>query len=98
VSWVTHHPEHRFSLFGNAIMGFAVTPATSDAPVRHESPLMDGTPMPWGAFARMTDDDLRAIYRYLRSLRPTRRVVGPAVQQQDAPASHRAVAPTGPRL
>ena len=29
-----------------------------------------GSPMPWGAFARMTDDDLGAIYRYLRSLPP----------------------------
>ena len=24
--------------------------------------------MPWGAYSRMTDDDLRAIYRYLRLL------------------------------
>ena len=36
--------------------------------------------MPWGAFARFTDDDLRAIYRYLRSLPPTRNDVGPPVQ------------------
>jgi mono/diheme cytochrome c family protein len=27
-----------------------------------------GSPMPWAAFGRMTDDDLRAIYRYLGSL------------------------------
>jgi mono/diheme cytochrome c family protein len=26
--------------------------------------------MPWGAFSRMTEDDLRSIYRYLRSLPP----------------------------
>jgi mono/diheme cytochrome c family protein len=32
--------------------------------------------MPWGAFGRMTDDDLRAIYRYLRSLPPTVNAVG----------------------
>ena len=32
-----------------------------------------GSPMPWRAFGRMTDDDLRAVYRYLRSL--------PAVQR-----------------
>jgi mono/diheme cytochrome c family protein len=38
------------------------------------------TIMPWGAYARMTDDDLRAIYRYLRSLPPTRRDTGPSVQ------------------
>lgn len=30
------------------------------------------SPMPWGAFRRMTDDDLRAIYRYLRTLPPAR--------------------------
>lgn len=45
-----------------------------------QGPLLDGTPMPWGAFARLTDDDLRAIYRYLRSLPPTRHLVGPAIQ------------------
>jgi mono/diheme cytochrome c family protein len=38
------------------------------------------TIMPWGAYSRMTDDDLRAIYRYLRSLPPTRRDTGPSVQ------------------
>jgi mono/diheme cytochrome c family protein len=43
---------------------------------------LDGTPMPWGAFARMTDDDLRAIYRYLRSLAPTRNRPGPPIQRK----------------
>jgi mono/diheme cytochrome c family protein len=28
------------------------------------------SPMPWEAFARMTDSDLAAIYRYLRTLKP----------------------------
>jgi mono/diheme cytochrome c family protein len=28
------------------------------------------SPMPWGAFRKMTDDDLRALYRYLRTLPP----------------------------
>jgi mono/diheme cytochrome c family protein len=32
--------------------------------------------MPWGAFARMSEDDLRAIYRYLRSLPPVLNAVG----------------------
>jgi mono/diheme cytochrome c family protein len=31
------------------------------------------SPMPWNAFARMTEDDLRAIYRYLRSVPPVER-------------------------
>ena len=43
-------------------------------------PDLEGTPMPWGAFARMTDGDLRAIYRYLRTLPPTRHEVGLPVQ------------------
>ena len=43
-----------------------------------------GTPMPWGAFARLTDDDVRAIYRYLRSLPPSRNRTGPAVQEKSA--------------
>jgi mono/diheme cytochrome c family protein len=41
---------------------------------------IEGTPMPWGAFARMTEADLRAIYRYLRSLPPVAHQTGPAVQ------------------
>ena len=31
--------------------------------------------MPWRENARMTDDDLRAIYRYLRTLPPIRNAV-----------------------
>ena len=38
--------------------------------------LLPAALMPWGAFGRMTDDDLRAIYRYLRSLPPTVNAVG----------------------
>lgn len=29
-----------------------------------------GSPMPWGAFSRMDEGDMRAIYRYLQSLEP----------------------------
>ena len=32
--------------------------------------------MPWGAFSRMTEDDLRSIYRYLRSVPPAVNQVG----------------------
>lgn len=39
-----------------------------------------GTPMPWGAFARMTTNDLLAIYRYLRSLPPTVNRIGAPIQ------------------
>ena len=34
------------------------------------------SPMPWAAYARMTEDDLRAIYRYLMSLEPVRNETG----------------------
>lgn len=37
----------------------------------HMGPKLPGTPMPWHAFRNMTDDDLRAIYRFLRSLPPS---------------------------
>ena len=29
-----------------------------------------GTPMPWGAFSRMPDEDVKAIYRYLQTVEP----------------------------
>jgi mono/diheme cytochrome c family protein len=32
--------------------------------------LRDGSPMPWEAYTRMTETDLGAIYRYLRTLKP----------------------------
>jgi mono/diheme cytochrome c family protein len=38
------------------------------------------SPMPWGGFQRMTDTDLRALYRYLHALPPVRHDVGPSVQ------------------
>jgi mono/diheme cytochrome c family protein len=34
-----------------------------------EGERIPGSPMPWVAFGRMSDDDLRAIYRYLRTVR-----------------------------
>lgn len=42
--------------------------------------LIAGSPMPWEHFSRMTDDDLRAIYRFLETLPPVKNDVGPAVQ------------------
>ena len=33
------------------------------------------TPMPWRMFAHMTDDDLKALYAYLRSVKPIRNAV-----------------------
>ena len=35
--------------------------------------------MPWGAFGRMSDDDLRAIYRFLKSVPAVEHASGPPV-------------------
>ncbi|MCC7008176.1 MAG: cytochrome C [Acidobacteria bacterium] len=37
------------------------------------------SPMPWQAFSRLSEDDLRAIYRYLRTVPPVKHDVGPLV-------------------
>ena len=36
-----------------------------------------GSPMPWQAFSRLDEDDLRSIYRYLKSVPPVKNDVGP---------------------
>ncbi len=36
-----------------------------------------GSPMPWENFARMNEDDLRSIYRFLKSVPPVKRSTGP---------------------
>ena len=41
--------------------------------------LIPGSPMPWQSFARLTEDDLRSIYRYLKTVPPVKRDVGPPV-------------------
>jgi mono/diheme cytochrome c family protein len=37
--------------------------------------LYEGSPMPWGMFSRMSETDLKALYRYLHSLDPVEFVV-----------------------
>ena len=32
--------------------------------------LLEGTPMPWNSFKRMSDDELKAIYNYLQTIKP----------------------------
>ena len=44
--------------------------------------LIPGTPMPWGAYAKMTDEDVRSVYRYLRSLPAVEHETGPGIQQR----------------
>ena len=41
-----------------------------------------GTLMPWGAYARMTEEDMRSVFRYLRSLEPVAHATGPVVQDK----------------
>lgn len=43
-------------------------------------PVIPDSPMPWEGFSRMTDTDLRALYRFLHSLAPVRHDVGPTLQ------------------
>ena len=45
--------------------------------------LIEGTPMPWGAYARMTDGDLRSLYRYLRTVPPAINEAGAPVQPKE---------------
>lgn len=39
---------------------------------RFKNAVPTASPMPWGNFRKMSEDDLRALYRYLRSLPPAR--------------------------
>ncbi|HYH09147.1 MAG TPA: c-type cytochrome [Thermoanaerobaculia bacterium] len=41
-----------------------------------------GTHMPWKQFSTMSEDDLRAIYRYLRTLEPVVHDPGPSLQKR----------------
>ena len=41
--------------------------------------IIPGSPMPWQAFSRLNEDDLRAIYKYLMTVPPVKRDNGPAV-------------------
>src|SRR5262245_3275588 len=44
-------------------------------------PINGASHMPWAAFARMSDNDLRAIYRYLQTVPPTENLPGPLVSE-----------------
>jgi mono/diheme cytochrome c family protein len=41
-------------------------------------PIYQGSEMPWDNFAMLTEDDVRSIYRYLRTLPPVKHDVGPS--------------------
>jgi mono/diheme cytochrome c family protein len=44
-------------------------------------------PMPWFSLAELTDDDLRAVFAYLRSLRPVKNAVTPPMTLDDYAAA-----------
>lgn len=46
----------------------------------------EGSPMPWKAFARMSEDDLRAIHRHLKAATPVERDNGPSIIEPPAAA------------
>jgi mono/diheme cytochrome c family protein len=52
----------------------------------HGGRLIAGSPMPWQGFSRMAEADLRAIYKYLKSVPPVSRDVGPPVRELTTPA------------
>lgn len=35
------------------------------------------SPMPWGPFSRMTDTEIKALYRYLKTVKPVKHIPGP---------------------
>jgi mono/diheme cytochrome c family protein len=41
------------------------------------------SPMPWGPLRKMSDDDLRSLYRYLRTLPPVNNATGELIQLKD---------------
>lgn len=43
--------------------------------------IIRGSKMPWEAFARLSENDVRSIYRYLRTVPPAKRAVGPTVRR-----------------
>lgn len=45
--------------------------------------VIEGSPMPWGAFSRMNEQDLAAIYKFLRTLEPVRSQTPSGVQEGD---------------
>jgi mono/diheme cytochrome c family protein len=40
--------------------------------------LLKGSKMPWDNFQKMTDEDLKSLYRYLRTLAPVKKFIGPS--------------------
>ncbi len=45
--------------------------------------LIPGSPMPWQAYSRMSEEDLRAINRFLESLPPDKNDTGPVSRSKE---------------
>jgi mono/diheme cytochrome c family protein len=57
--------------------------------VMRRGALFADSPMPWGNYRRMSETDLRALYRYFHSLAPVHRDNGPTVQTEEELAKRR---------
>jgi len=44
--------------------------------------VIKGSKMPWDAFQRMTENDVRSLYRFLHDLPPTKHYIGPTVRRK----------------
>lgn len=59
----------------------AITAFTEDAfvdRIKKVGAISRGTDMPWDNFKQMTDDDLKSIFRYLKTLPPIKHATGPS--------------------
>ena len=45
--------------------------------------VIEGSVMPWGAFSRMNEQDLAAIYKFLKTLKPVRSQTPAGIQEGD---------------
>lgn len=45
--------------------------------------VIQGSPMPWGAFSRLNENDLKALYKYLHTLQPVHSQTPTGVQEGD---------------
>ena len=55
----------------------------TNTPVFKDGTGEEGSHMPWAAYAKMSEDDLRGMHRYLSSLPPVRNDTGAYTQKRD---------------
>jgi hypothetical protein len=66
--------------------------------------LLPHSPMPWQGFKNLAEDDIRAIYRYIKTVPPVHRDMGPPIvpvskwrSTRDPGSPRRALGPGGSR-